>query len=132
MILTRKVIRTGNSMAISLPGSIDVPSALYVYTNGIYVLYSPVSDLESEYELRVAGTVRSVKRRYKTRSGKYGYIHLLTVPKDVARKMKMRFGDVVVVVVAQLYGEPAFLVVTSTRAVEDSLFDFIRPDRSSA
>lgn len=126
MILVRKVIRVGNSMMISLPGRLELPDALYVYTDNVYVLYSPIGNLEAEYGLRVIGVVRPMRKRYRTRSGKYNHLNLVTVPKDATKRTKLKFGDTVVVLLTQVYDEPAMLVVTATRIVEEYILKAVR------
>lgn len=120
-MLVRRVTKVGNSIAFTLPRHLEVPSTLYVYVGSFYVLYTPVGGIDAEMGARPAGLVRPTKKRYRTRSGGEGYVYVVTLPRGVARELKVRPGDEVLVACVLLYGELAILVVTSTDVVEKSI-----------
>lgn len=117
-LLVRKVYRHGKSLTFSLPGSWDVPDILHVYTNGIYIVYTPIRGLETYYKARY---VRKLRRRvavYRDILGRKRKYYLVTIPKTVAEGMGIRPGEIVFIVATMEYGVRTFIVFTDAVSVE--------------
>lgn len=124
-IFVRKVCRVGNSLMFSLPSYVPTPEVMYVYTNNIYMLYTTLANLDEEYTLELAGTSRSMKKRYRSKRG-YRYLNLISIPKDVSTKLRISPRMRIVVLYLQLYGEPAFLAVSNVEVIEEMMLKLIQ------
>jgi len=121
-VTVRKVFKQGNSYTVTLPAEWEVPEILNVYTNDIYFIYTPAKGLKSIFK---AELVAQVKRRVAL-TGKHYTYYLLTIPKNVVLKLRVRPGLRLFILKTTIFDLPAFICVTKEDVYEKATLEIVK------
>lgn len=125
-VIVRRVFKHGKSYSITIPRKWDIPDVLNVYSNGDYIVYSPIKGLEGIFNVRF---VTQVKKRAGISKRKYRY-YLLTIPVEVVERTKLPLGAEVLVLKTTVLNDIVLVCITKEDLYKHAILSLVKGETS--